>query len=129
MGDILEEQTRKWQRWESNPIQSQGSGAFSIAINRVAKPVKGGDYKISFGCEIRILAPGATAYVHVECEIDGNKKCDFVSTFDQFDTKNGWDFVHFNDGDTPQITMRFKRENSVGTVEIRKIKMSIERKK
>ncbi len=119
---------KKWQRWENNPVQSP-SGGLTIALSRTAKPVAAGDYKVSFGCELRIDSPGANAFAKVQCEIDGNIKNEFVTKLDEFSTHNGWDFIHFAEGETPQIRMQFRRVNPGGTVEIRKVKMSIERKK
>jgi len=129
MATVTPERYKQWQRDESNASQSHSGGAMVTAFTFQAKPLQAGDYKISASFELRLVSPGANTIVQAQMLVNGNLKSDHVHKLEEWDRKTAWDFQTFPDGATPTVRIDFKRTNAGGTVEIRKMKISIERKK
>jgi hypothetical protein len=129
MATVVPERYKKWQRDESNAAQSRAGGAFTTAFSFQAEPLQAGDYKVSASFELRLVSPGANTLAQAQVLVNGNLKSDHAHYGEEWDRKTAWDFQTFPDGATPTVRIDFKRTNAGGTVEIRKMKISVERKK
>jgi len=121
----------KFQEWESNAVQTKQGGGFTTAMSRTAKALKAGTYKIGVSMEIRMVTPGANTMVKSQFSINSNLKNSFCSQVqgDEWTTVSAWDFQAYGDAATPTFLIEYRRLNAGGDVEIRKMKISIERKK
>jgi len=127
MGTVVSEKIKKWQKAENNAIQTKGAGAFSEYLRLDCKPLAAGKYRIQWNTEARLQA-GTTSLPKVRCNLDGVQIG--VNVWKSPDTEwagwSGWDFTQFSAGDTPAITLEVKRVGGTDTVEVKRLKVSIE---
>jgi len=128
MGTVVGTKYRLWQKAEDNSIQTKGVGPFTQVLRLHAKPLAEGRYRIQWSWEAR-LQSGSTSLPTLQCTVDGtpigNKT--FKSPDQNWDGGSGWDFSLFNEGDTPDIKILVRRIGGTDTVEVRRLKLSIER--
>lgn len=127
MATKVPERYKKWQKKEDNLTQTKGAGGFSVVLTLNAKPLKAGRYRIQWNAEVRLQA-GNTSLPKMRVMHGANRKGlkTFKSPDQEWDHWSGWDFDQYTDGETPTLTLEVKREGGSDTVEVRKLKLSIE---
>lgn len=120
--------TPGWKKWEDNGTSSTQSGTFQTLLERTSPDLGGGVWRISVICQARIVAATALdSEGTVRFSVDGQIKALFPVTTEEWHTFSGWDFSTFNDGDRPVLTIDARRVGGDDTLEVRRMKFSVEK--
>ena len=127
-GIIVVGNRRKWQKAEENSVQEKSGAGFDTMLTLNAKPLKGGRYRVMFNGEARVKAGGGlTSQPKFRIKVDGSTKAlRTLAASNEWDGAAAWDISQFNDGDTPVITVEVQRFGGGETIEVQKLKVSIE---
>ncbi len=128
MATKVNEIYRKWQKVENNNIQEKTGTGFDVVLTLNAKAVAAGKYRIVFNGEARVKAGGGlTSQPKFRFKLDGAVKA--IRTMQaqtEWDGRTGWDISQFAKGDTPVLTLEIQRFGGSETIEVQKLRMSIE---
>jgi len=127
MGEIVKERNRTWQKAEANAVQTKNGGPFTTFLELNARPLGRGRYRIAWNSEAR-LAAGAVSIPKMRVVLNGDIigiGC-FQPASDEWDSRAGWDFARFAAAAEPVIEIQFRREGGGNTVQMRRLKLSIE---
>lgn len=127
MGTVVKGKHRLWQKKENNAIQTKTGAGFDEILRLDAKPVAPGKYRIQWNAEARLQA-GSTSKPKIRVVLDGGQVGikSFKVPDQDWEGWSGWDFKAFIEGDTPSIVMEVQRDGGTDTVEVRRLKVSIE---
>jgi hypothetical protein len=120
---------RQFRFWEENPSQSTALEAYQTAISRVSTPTGEGVYLVSWYAEVRVVPGAAPSGGQVQFRVDGNAVGNAYYAGEEWSAISGWDRNSMQEGETPTLDLRYRRAPALGgdgTIEIRKIKMSME---
>jgi len=127
MATKISELYRKWQKKENNAIQTKTGAGFDEILKLNTRPIVAGKYRIQWNAEAR-LQSGNTSVPKIRVTVGGVQRGlnSFKSPDQDWSGWSGWDFQSFNEGDTPEILMEVQRNGGTDTVEVRRLKLSIE---
>lgn len=127
MGTKVTERVRLWQKRENNAIQTKTGAGFDEVLRLDAKPVATGKYRIQWNAEARLQA-GSTSKPKIRVVLDGTQVGlkSWKMPDQDWEGWSGWDFKAYTEGDTPSLVMEVQRDGGTDTVEVRRLKMSIE---
>ena len=122
---------RQFRFYEDNAVQSTALEAYQEAILRVATPTGQGAYRVAWYAEVRVVPGAAPSAGQAQLRIDGSAKSNTYLPADseEWTSVSGWDRIFFKEGDTPSLDIRYRRDPGLGgdgTIEIRRLKMSME---
>jgi hypothetical protein len=128
MGILVEEKNKTWQKREENSIQTKGAGTWEEFLQLKAKPVATGKYRIQWYAQVRMPTAGSTQprlRVRYDDTSTLGAKC-FKGADNEWDETSGWDFKTLIEGEKPKITIECKGQGGSETIELRRLKLSIE---
>lgn len=125
--------TSEFTSYESNPAQTNATTNFATAITRTTPALREGSYIFSWECQMEViqLGPGIDSRGIVQFQVDGVSKNTSSWNQDAPHNLSGSSRVIVEEGDTPTILLRFKRDNALGgddTIQVSKLLMSYELK-
>lgn len=127
MGTIVGEITKNWQKVENNAIQEKSGVGFDTKLTLTTIPLVQGRYRIMFNGEARVKAGGLTSQPKFRVKVDGVTKMLRIFPADlEWAGAVGWDFMQFAEGDAPVIITEVQRFGGTETIEVRRLKLSIE---
>ena len=115
--------------WESTPTQSTPLETYQDAMTRTAPRLAAGKWRAMWFYEWRVVGAGGSKG-QTRVRIAGVVKGVNAVTDTDWRTAAGWDRLDgVKDGDQPALEIEFRRKPGTGpdTIEIRKLKLSIER--
>jgi len=126
--------SRNHQFWEDDSLDTDTTEAWVTVMSRTANPLKGGRYKVTWQCELRLDRVGpldsrSTAQLLINNGAGDIEVGQASHDGGAFDTKGGVDLFVAKEGDAPVLKIRFRRAPAPGgddTAEIRRKKLSIE---
>ena len=128
MGTVIAEKRKKVQKQKDNTTQTKDGGAFAPFLTLNSKSLKSGKHTVFWYGEMRLQA-GTTSHARMRCTVDasavGHTK--FKNMDQDWQSFGGISHENFNDGDTPAIALEVKRETGTDTVEIRNLRIRLER--
>ena len=120
-----------YQFWELNPAESTLLQTWQTAMTRTASALAQGTYKFSWYFELRVVPVGPlNSRAAARFRIDANIKGSVAMDKDDWVAYSGWDRYVAEEAETPVVDIQFRQDDVVGgndSIEIRKMKMSIER--
>ncbi len=127
MGEVVKEQNRKWQKAEANAIQTKSGGGFTTFLTLNCRPLARGRYRIQWNAEARLLS-GNVSIPKIRARLDTVQIGINVWKLpdQEWQGWSGWDFTFFPAGAEPVIDLQTRRMGGTNTVEMRRLKLSIE---
>lgn len=122
--------TKAFQFFESNPAQNISTEVWTNALTSTADATKGGIYRLTWNCELRVVPVGAlNSGVVARFMVDGSRKADAYHRSVEWSAFSGFDRKVYSIGEVPLLEIDFRRDPTEGgddQVEIRKLKIGIE---
>ena len=119
---------KKWQKAEDNSVQEKSGAGFTTMLTLNVKPLAAGKYRFAFSGEARVKAGGGlTSQPKFRVKVDGAVKAIRTMPADlEWGGTSGWDFQAFNQDDAPVIILEMQRFGGTETIEVSRLKLSIE---
>ena len=120
--------TRDVQFWESNGAQSTASDTLVEKLSRTASALKAGTYRLTWYFELKVTRVGPLdSNCMAEFQVDGVTKGSAEHATVGWSAFSGWDRYVATEGETIVLSFDIKRDGGNDTVQIRKMKLGIEK--
>ena len=128
MGTVVKEKKRGPQRAENNSVQTKGGGGWTTFLTLNAKRVKEGRFLVRWYYQYRLQA-GSTSRPKFRTRVDSNAVGNHTAfgADQEWQENSGWDIMRFNKGDQPVIDIQCRRVGGSNTIEMRRLKISLEK--
>ena len=87
--------------------------------------VRGGNWQVTFYCEISVEDIVNNSGVFVRLFIDGAERAFSSSSSDQYQSFSGAALLTYSDGDTPELILQIQRVGAANTAKVRRCQVAI----
>jgi hypothetical protein len=113
------------QRVNVLPQQTNPNAAPDDAAVLSLPSVKGGNWQLTWYCEIRVQSVVANSGIFARVLVDGTERGFSSSGADQYVAFSGSGLLSYSDGDTPNIQLQFERAGVANTAQIRRCQIAL----
>jgi hypothetical protein len=113
------------QRVNSLAEQTNPNQAPDVALQLQLTAVKGGNWQLTWYCEISVAAVVSNSGVAARVMVDGVERAYSSSRDDQYQSFSGSGLLVYNDGETPDIQIEFARIGVANTARIRRLQIAL----
>jgi hypothetical protein len=121
-----------FQFWELNPASTTTNETFTEVMSRTASALQAGTYVLTWYFEMKVTVTGPLNSNGMgQFLVDGSVKGSANAARTEWTAFSGWDRYVAAEGDAPVLSLEIQRDPTEGgndTIEIRKMKLGIERK-
>jgi len=113
------------QKMFSEGVQTETGTTYVQKASLMSGPLAGGEYLITWYCEISVLTPNSTSGVLARVMWQGSERAECVHNSDFYQSFSGAVIVDALPLDEPSLAIELRRVGTANTARIRRIRMSI----